>query len=175
MTAKTLESIETLAGDLADKRERLAEAVRAAQAEIDAVRSRVMPRLRRRIAAVATAETALRKAVIDGAEHFVKPRTRVFHGFRVGWRKGKPVLVMSDPEKVVELIDKHLANQVDTLIAETRKPVKSALAQLDARTLKKIGVRISDGVDEPVVEPTDRDIEGLTKALLASMNENAKA
>lgn len=170
-----MKTIEKLAGRLSERRAALADAVKAAQAEIDGVRARVLPGLREHIAAAAKAEAKLRQAIIDGADQFHSPRTRIMHGLRVGWRKGRPVLTFSDPDAVVALIDKHLGGQAPALVKETRKPVKSALAKLDPRTLKKIGVRVSDGVDEPVIEPTDGEIERMTKALLASMNDMAQA
>ena len=178
MTPETvidMKTIESLAGRLSAKRAALAETVAGAQAEIDEVRARVLPVLRARIAAVSKAEAKLRKALIDGADQFQNPRTRIMHGLRVGWRKGRPVLTFSDPDAVVALIDRRLSEEAPTLVKETRKPVKSALAKLEPRTLKMIGVRIADGVDEPVIEPTDGDIERMTKALLSSMNETAQA
>ena len=173
-TVSDMKTIEKLAEKLAEKRDALANAVNEAQAEIDEVRERVMPDLRERIAAVAKAETKLRRAVVGGAAEFRKPRTRIMHGLRVGMRRGKSVLIFKNPDDVVALIDKHLSDKAETLVNVTRKPAKSELAKLDPRTLKMIGVRISDGVDEAVVEPKSGEIEAMTKALLSSMNQNAK-
>ena len=72
----------------------------------------------------------------------------------------------ADADAVVARIKKHLPDQVDVLIQSKDVPVKSALAQLTAVELKKLGVSVTDAEDQIVIKTADSEIDKTVEALL---------
>jgi len=168
----TLKEIEALTKTYADARARLAEDVRELHTEIDREKRKALPAIRRNVASAKDAEAALRAAIGDSAELFVKPRTITAHGVKVGYAKGKGKVTFEDGDKVVALIKKHFSEeQAELLIATTEKPNKEAILTLPAGDVKKISCAISGTGDQVVVKDTASDVDKLVTALL---EENAE-
>lgn len=165
MTTITLSTIEEQSAHVAKVRQELADAVAVLQAGIDTLKQQAGPNIRAALAAYNTAEDALRAMLSGAPSLFEKPRTRVFHGLKVGYQKGKGGLSIDDDLRCVALIKKHFPDQVDVLIRVTEKPVKDALEQLSASDLKKLGVHIVEADDQVVLRAIESDIDKLIKAL----------
>lgn len=157
----------------ANTREVLASKVRQLEAEIEAVKRQRLPGIKAALARAAEAEGRLRTVIQASPELFEKPRTLILHGVKVGYRKATGKLVWDDPDQVVALIRKHYPDQADVLIVVRETPSKSALVQLSAAELKRLGVRVSDCNDEVVIAPTDSEVDKLVEALLESTREEA--
>lgn len=170
--------IEDAAKTYADTRARLGERVDSLQYEILALRRRRLPGIRSAVESVATARQALIDLVDGARDLFTKPRTRIFHGVKVGLTKGKGKITWEDDETVVRLIRKHFADRADTLIKLKETPSKTALADLSAAELKKLGVTVEEAGDQVVAKPTESEIDKLVAALLEddadSAEENAR-
>lgn len=164
-TTPTLAQIERTCDWYAETRDTLQSRIDAMQAEIDAIKQRHLPGVRAALREVNTAEATLRGEVQQAPHLFERPRTATFHGIRVGWMKGKGGIAWEDTQRVLGLIRKRLPDQVDTLIRIREEPVKAALAELDAATLKLLGVHIVDAGDEVVVRATATDLDKLIRAL----------
>lgn len=167
-TAEPLDSlarIENLAQHFAACRDELGAHINAMNDEIQSLKEQYLGHIRAALRTYNTAEDDLRAAVAAAPALFEKPRTRVLHGVRVGIQKGKGAMAVDDPPRTLELIRKLLPEQVETLIRASYSPVKEALAQLDAQTLKRLGVHVTNAVDEVVVRATDTDMDKLIKAL----------
>lgn len=161
----TMTTVEGKARYYAACRDDLAAKIHDLEAEITAARERYRTELLAAMRTHKQAEDDLR-STLEAAPHlFTKPRTRVLHGIKVGFQKGKGGLQIADESATLKLIKKHCADQIEALIKTTEKPIKDALANLDAATLKKLGVHVVDAGDAVVIKATDGDLDKLIKAL----------
>lgn len=161
-----LDSISKQTDAFAAARQLLAERVTALNEGMTQLRRQHMAGIKRALAKAAEAEAELREMVRSSSPIFVKPRTRVIAGVKVGFQKGKGVMNIPDAAAVVARIKKHLPEQADILIATKETPVKDALAQLDGADLKKLGITITDAGDQVVVKPVDSEVDKMVDALL---------
>lgn len=159
----------------ADARALLAEKVQALKEALDALQRQQLPAIRRAVERAANAQEQLTALVYAHPEVFVRPKTQVLSGIRVGYVKGKGSITFDSADAVVARIKKHLPEQAETLIRVKETPVKEALAQLSAQDLKKLGVSIADAGEEVVVRPMDGQVDKLVAALLDGATEQAQA
>jgi hypothetical protein len=162
----TLEAIEKLAKMYAERREALGREVQTLTARIEELKARRRPWLNKLVDAAAGAAADLREAVFAAPELFQRPRTRVLHDIKLGWQKSKGVLEWEDESQVIRLIKKHFPERAEALILTTETPSKTALAQLPAVDLKRLGVTVRETGDQIVVKPVHGEIERLVDALL---------
>lgn len=162
---------EGLAQDLASRRAMLAARVEALENEIRKVKKQHLPAIRSWAEKAAEAQELLKQVVEEHPECFVKPKTKIFHGIKFGWRKLIGEMTWEDETSVLKLIKKHFGDQVDVLIKTTEKPAKGALEQLPAGDLKKLGITISDDTDEVTIKFTDSEIDKIVDAILAEGEE----
>lgn len=171
MQETTLVTIEAAAKAYAAKRDDLAGMVTLLNQQVEALKQAAMPDIKRAVARAADAKSALAGLVEQAPGLFTKPRTVIFHGIKCGWEKGKGRLVFDDPERVCELINKHLPELAEALVIVKESPNKKALAELPAADLKRIGVTIEDTGDHVVVRAVDSDVDKIVDALLAEATE----
>lgn len=172
MTEITLADIEEIAKAYADRRALLAERLTALDAALAAVKKTHLKELKRHVALTAETQIDL-KIAIDSAHHlFGKPKTRIFHGIKVGLRKGKGKMEWEDDAALVALIKKKFPDHIAELIITTEKPSAIGLEDLDAAELRKLGVTVEDAGDQVVVKAVETDIERLVKALLKSATDD---
>ena len=170
----SLATIELASKQFASDRADLAHIVTDLNDDIEALKRRVIPVIKRRIAAAAESEAAL-SALVDKSRHlFIQPRTVIFHGIKVGLQKGRGGIDWDDDAKVIQLIEKHFTkDQADLLIKTTKKPIKAALEDLDISDLKKIGCRIEETGDAIVIKEIGSRVDKLVTALLKDAVEEA--
>ncbi|PKN20406.1 MAG: hypothetical protein CVU71_01040 [Deltaproteobacteria bacterium HGW-Deltaproteobacteria-6] len=161
-----LGDIEKLTKVFADARQVVTDRVRALEDEIQAIKRRRMPGIKSAVNTVIEQQKALKEAVEESTGLFVRPKTMIMNGIKVGYQKEKGSVSWEDAAQVVKLIKKHLPDQADVLIKTTEKPIKSALENLPAADLKKIGVTVNAGGDQVVIKSTDDEIDKLVDALL---------
>lgn len=162
----TLANIEQLTKAFADGREQLADRVRSLENEINAIKRRRLQGIKNTVNLVLEKQSTLKAALEDSRGLFVKPRTMIFHGVKIGFQKAKGKISWADDDQVIKLIKKHLPDQADVLIKTTEKPVKDALQQLSAADLKKIGVTVEETGDQVVIKSTDSEIDKFVDTLL---------
>lgn len=162
-----LVEIQQATRQFADERAKLVEIVSALNEKVEALRREALPMIKRAVARTAERQGEL-KAMLEAAPGlFVKPRTVIFHGVKVGFQKGKGGVDWDEDEKVVALIEKHFPRaQAELLIKTTKKPIVKALEDLDVSDLKRIGCRVLDTGDEAVIRPVDGEVDKIVKALL---------
>lgn len=170
-----LANIETLTKAFSEARQHLADRVRTVEDEIQAIKRKHLPFVKKGINTVMEKQTILKDAIDQSRDLFVKPRTFVFHGVQVGVQKSKGKITWSDDAQVVKLIKKHLPEQADVLIKTTEKPVKDALKNLSAADLKRIGVTVDNTEDQVVIKSTDSEIDKFVEALLKDDKEEKEA
>ncbi len=165
----TMTEIEIHTKAYADAREALRELV----AELEEARRQFvrqnLPKVRRRLERVAELEAALKNAIEAAPHLFIRPRSAVFHGIKVGMEKGAGKLVFQDAQRVVELIEKKLPDMADVLIITSKAPNRKAIAQLTIAQLKSLGASIEDTGDRVVIRAVAGDVDKLVTALLRGM------
>ena len=158
--------IEKATKAFADAHAELSKTVTRMERVIERYKRKKIAKLKRDVANAAEKKNHLH-SLIDGAPTlFLKPRTYVFHGFKVGLQKGKGGIEITDPEKTVELIKKHFKDRSDTLIHVEETPIKDALETLTADDLKKIGCGIKGADDFVVIKSVDSEVEKIVNAFL---------
>lgn len=167
----SLAEIEALTKRFADGREDLSGRVRALEEELQQVKKRHLAGIKRSVATVAERQHALKNALEDGKELFVKPKTIIIHGVRVGVTKGKGKIEWEDDATVVKLIKKHFADQAEILIKTKETPIRKALEAMSAAELKKIGVTVEETGDIAFIKCTDSEVDKFVNALLKSEAE----
>lgn len=169
----TLLEIELLAKAYADRRALLAERLTALDRDLDLVKRKHMRELKRHVALTAETASALHNAIEAAPELFEKPKTRILHGIKVGFRKGKGKIEWEDDAQLVALIKKKFPDFVGDLIITTEKPSATGLEDLDAAELRKLGVTVEEAGEQVVVKPVETDIEKLVKLLLKGATDDA--
>lgn len=170
-----LKDIEPKAKAYSEARAKVVEIVTDLNAGIEALKRDSMPGLKRAIARAAEKHDQLKAIIEESPDLFVKPRTVVFHGVKIGYAKGKGGIAFDDAAQVIKLIRKHHPDAADTLIKTTETPVKDALAQLTVAELKKLGCKVVDASDAVVIKPTDSEVDKLVDVLLKGATETEAA
>lgn len=158
--------IETAARAYAEARGTLDEHMRQLEADLSAIRRQRIGTIKVLAAKAAGAKATLAGLVAMAPEGFRKPKTRLFHGIKCGFVKRPGRMTWSDEGRVVELIRRLLPDQAEVLIKTSETPVKKALSGLDAGTLMRLGVQVTDTGEAVVVEAADSEIDKLVDALL---------
>ncbi|HEU4601548.1 MAG TPA: host-nuclease inhibitor Gam family protein [Steroidobacteraceae bacterium] len=170
----SLDTLEQLTKEHAADRALIAERVAALNEEMQAAQRRKLPGIKAAVSKAKDSHARLQAAIDSERDLFNKPRSRVFHGIRIGLQKAKGKLTFEDAAQVVKLIRKHFAEQFDVLVKTTEKPVKDALLQMPAADLKRIGCSVTDVGDVVLIKPTDSEIDKLVDALLAEKQEGTE-
>jgi len=167
----TLNEIEVKAKAYSLAREALAGAIDCLQEEIGAAKRRCLPIIKRCVEKAKERRAELAAAIDESAELFVKPRSVIMHGVRVGFQKAKGKIEFDDPDQVVKLVRKHFPEQFDVLVKTVERPVKDALAQLPAADLKRLGITVEETGDVVLIKDTASDVDKLVEALLKDEEE----
>lgn len=145
----------------------LANVMAEAEGKIAAIKAEYAPALRDLVDRYKLTHDALNAHILANPKLFEKPRTRVLHGFKVGFRKLEGKIVFRDEEKSVALAAEHLSDKQWCLVVRVSESInKDAAAQLPAATLKKIGGEITDPVDQVVIQSATGDVTKLVEALI---------
>jgi len=173
----SLQTIETMAERYARQRHTLADLVNQINEAQRAIILSQLCSLRLAMAETAAAEDALRNAIEAEPQLFEKPRTRVLHGVKVGYQKGKGKVEIDDEPKTIRYIREKLpTDQAELMIRVTERVERRAVMDLTAADLKRLGIRIVESGDQVVIKPVDSQVDRLIKALLADLpNDNGEA
>jgi predicted ATPase len=171
----TLKEIEQLARALAEARDELSALVAALQLKQQELLNARLPDIKRAVRTAAGRHAPL-WAAIDGARGlFATPRTQIFHGLKVGLRKGTGGLDWTDDAALAERIEKRFPRaQAELLIKTTKKPIAKALEDLDLADLKALGVQILGTQDQVVIRPVDDAVDKAVAALLKDAEQQAR-
>jgi exonuclease VII small subunit len=169
-----MQAIERHTKAYAEARSKLAEIVDALQTGIDALKRNALPQIRRQVARAVEAEAELRALVEKHPALFIKPKTVVLHGVKVGFEKGTGAIQIDDEEQCVKLIERRFPELVDQLIKVEKKPLKAGLATLTVAQLKSVGATVTEAGDRVVIRAVDKDVDKLVTALLKGATEEAK-
>jgi len=166
MNTDHLSRIERLCQDFSSAHAEMRMLVLAIQEELQQVKRRYLARLRASVGKTRERHANLRLAVESAPELFEKPKTRILHGIKIGFRKQKGGITWADADKVVRALHQQFGGQADAFLHIKQVPDKTALNKLDASTLRRLGVEIHADHDEVVVEPVDGDVDRVVNALI---------
>lgn len=168
----TMQQIEELAAKTAAVRDALTGTFMAQQDEIADIEKKYLPRVRRLTAEFKAASESLMQAVSDSPQLFVRPRSVVFHAIKLGYAKGRGKIEWEcADDTLIKRIRANHPDQVGLLIETIERPVKTALADLAATDLRKLGVVVEETGDVPFVRLADTEIAKTIKGLLRSAEE----
>lgn len=144
---------------LASRAQELQEVIAEAQ-------RRRLPGIRSAVAAVADADAKVLALLQDSPELFKKPKSVVFHGLQVGYKKGSGAIEIEDGAQVVKLIRKHLPERFDDLVKVKETPIKTAIRNLTGAELQKIGVKVQAAGEVVFMTDATDGVDKLVAALL---------
>ena len=127
---------------------------------------------------IAALHNDLQAAITAHPECFVRPRTMVVDGLKFGLQKQKGRISWEDDRALCERIMKLTESgaiepqQAETLIEYRPRPVAAALEQLDAKTLKRLGVTVTLDSDAPLIKTVDSDIEKIVTQMVKQATRN---
>ena len=168
-----LNEIEVLAKTHADNYSVVCGIVEELQAARDKIDQKYLPLLRDKVATAQASRAKLLVAVQDSKEQFEKPRTRVFHGIKVGFAKGKAKLEVADDAVAVQRLEKFFGPDAVAFIHIEKTPNKEALQTLTPAMLRSFGITVTVGEEAAIAKPVDSDLEKTIKALLKQSPEAA--
>lgn len=159
--------IEQLSADYATAMTDLAYEMGVLESAVRALKAKYLPGIKRDAARAAAVKAKLKARIEESPEQFIKPRTLLFHGVKVGFAKSKGTVSWSDEDAVIRRIRERLPkDQVELLIRSKENVHKPAVYDLVAADLKRLGIEITDAGDQVVIKLTDSDIEKIVDALL---------
>jgi hypothetical protein len=167
----SLGTIEGAAKGYAAERGDLAEMVRELTEEIEGLKRAALPRIKRAVGRTAERHSDLKGLLERAPWLFVKPRTVIFHGIKVGFEKGKGKIEFEDEQRVIKLIRSKLPEQAEGLIGTDEYVRKSGLKGLSVAELKAIGCTVEESGDQVVIKAADGDVDKVVNALLKEATE----
>lgn len=166
--ATEMEKIERLAAAFSHEQAALVDEVNALQDAIAALKREHIAAIKRAVRSAAATKADLRDAIEANPALFERPKTRILHAIRIGFRKKIGEIKFGDEEKTVHLIRDLLpANQAKLLIRVRESVDKNAMKDLTVPDLKRLGIAIEADTDVVVIKPIDSDVDKLVAALLA--------
>lgn len=174
MTTNPMTTIQAAARQYRQARDLLNSRAQELHDQLEAAKRARILGLRNAVARVTEAEAALQAQIKAHPQLFIKPRTVVIEGVKLGFAKGKGKISFDSDEQVIKLIRKHLPDAADVLIKSSEKVVKDALANLTATDLKRIGCTVTEAGDEVVIKDTTAAVDKLVAALLKGAEEDAQ-
>jgi len=167
----TLIEIEKLTEKYASHRDTLYEAMLALQEEIDMIKKRHLPHIKKTVERTGELQAQLKAAIEASPELFDKPKTMIIFGIRIGFGKQKGRLEWKDDGVVIKLAKRLFPDTWQTYIKVTEKPMKKALSTLAVADLKKLGIEEVGSGDGVIIKPIDSEVEKLVDRLLKEKEE----
>lgn len=163
---KTVKEFETISKDFADARLVLSDRMRAMNDEIEAIKRKYLPIIRHAVNKAKSLKENLSNAIEESRDLFKRPKTMTVHGIKFGLQKVSDDIEWEDEETVINRIKKTMVGQINVLINTKETLCKTALKQLPAPDLKKIGVSLVEGKEQVLIKDTNSDIDKLVQKLL---------
>lgn len=172
-TESTINVIEMQCESLRADQDQLSAVMGKLNAELEKVKRKHLADLRTAVSKVASSRVVLRETIDDCRDLFAKPRSRMFHGIKVGLRKGKGNIDIADEAKAIAYIEEHFHDDVQALVKTTKRVNKAALGDLEAADLRRAGITLSDTGDEIVIKDEDGEIEKMVNKMIKEQEREA--
>ena len=152
---------------------RLADDLKAA---IAAVCAKQVGKIKTAAQAAAVERETLMSLLADAADLFAPPRRSLtVDGVRVGWKKERGKVVITDEAAVVQRIRERLPeDQAELLIRRTERVHKPGVYDLSAGDLKRLGIQIEADADAPFIKDIEVPIDKLIAGLMDEYAEQSQ-
>ncbi len=152
---------------------RLADDLKAA---IAAVCAKQVGKIKTAAQAAAVERETLMSLLADAADLFASPRRSLtVDGVRVGWKKERGKVVITDEAAVVQRIRERLPeDQAELLIRRTERVHKPGVYDLSAGDLKRLGIQIEADADAPFIKDIEVPIDKLIAGLMDEYAEQSQ-
>jgi len=171
-----LRDIELAAEDHRRARDALEKQLSELEEQTRTLQKEHLPQIRAAHAKAKESQLALAQFIEDGREHFAKPKTRIVHGLKLGYRKAPDKWQWPSDLKLVALIRKHCTPDLAETLTDTKTtPVKPAIKKLSESLQRKLGILIRKGSDELVIDPVEGELERLMQGLLGDVRAQVEA
>jgi len=97
----TLGEIELLTKDFSIAREKLSERIRTLEDEIAGLKRKRLPVIKTSVNMVMEKQEILKAALEESRSLFVRPKTMIFHGVKIGFQKAKGKISWADDDKTI--------------------------------------------------------------------------
>lgn len=170
-----LDTMRAQAAAYAAERDRLAALVQEMKDEVSVIERRAMPAILRSARKISALHNDLVEEIGAHADCFVKPRTLVVDGLKFGLQKKRGTVQWDHDDQVIARARKLLdATQFALVVQTVYKISATGLAQLDAATLKRLGVSVTRDTDAPIIKNTDGAVEKIVNAMIKEMTAEAE-
>lgn len=166
--------IDKLTKDYADARGALSDVVAILNTQLELLKRKHLKDIKRRVAVAAEKQAELKAAIEAAPDLFEKPKTLILRGVRVGFMKQKGQISWDDEAAVLARINKMYGVGADAYLSISVRPSKTALAELSAGDLKKLGVTVIEAGEQVLIKPADSDVDKLVAALLKDAADEAQ-
>lgn len=162
----TIEQITNATRRFAAARLALITAVQSYDDAVQQTRDRHWPGLQELAGDVAGELLKVTNLIDHARELFDDPRTIIVDGIKVGLAKGRGGVDFEDETKVIAKIEKLLPGRAEELVKTEKSLKMSALKELPAADLARIGVKIESVGDQVVIKPIAGEMDKLVKSIL---------
>lgn len=172
---KTLQEIEVQTKKFAEANNQLAGVIDEMETEINRIKKDYLKRLQP-LADNVSIEKALLKDMIDESRLiFVRPKTYVFHGVKVGLQSSKGTIKVIDETKTIELIKKNLPDAAENMIKCSESVIKQSLTLLSNDELVKINCQKTPGVEMILIKSNRDEVEKFIDAMIKENTDKLTA
>ncbi len=167
----SLAGLETLTREYADRHRQVGRLADEMQGELDRLKARHLAGLREAVRLSRAARAQLDAGIQAHPELFDRPRTVIMHGVKIGLAKGKGRLTIADERATILKIKQMFGPNAADFLHLTVSPNKTALGELSAGALKKLGVTVAATGDVVVIKPAAGGLEQFLSLLLPELPE----
>ncbi len=168
---KSLSEIEAQAKKYSEANNELAGVIEDMETEINRVKNDYLKKLQP-LADTVSIEKSLLKVMIDESRLiFVKPKTYVFHGVKVGLQNSKGGIKVLDEAKTIELIKKNMPDIAENMVKTSESLIKESLKLLSEIDLLKINCQKTPSVETVLIKSNRDEVEKFIDAMIKENTE----
>jgi hypothetical protein len=168
---KSLSEIEAQTKKFAEANNQLASVIDEMETEINRIKKDYLKRLQP-LADAVSIEKALLKVMIDESRLiFVKPKTYVFHGVKVGLQNSKGTIKVIDETKTIELIKKNMPDIAENMVKTSESLIKESLKLLSVSELVKINCHKTKSIEQVLIKSNRDEVEKFIDAMIKENTE----
>lgn len=168
-----LAKIESLALAYAKERSAVVDLAHTYESEKTELAQQHMPAINAAVAVMLKARAALMNEIKANRAAFASPKTRVFYDTKVGFAQGKPVVDIPDEQATLAAVRSIFPDRPDLILVQ-ESVSRDGLKLLTAEELRKVGARVTPGVDELVLKDAVTETAQLIKATVKSADTAAR-
>lgn len=159
MNANALEDIKNYAMDYAEKANALKRELEAMNRETAVIQQDHLKELTVLAAEAAAAQKLVEIAILENKGLFANRKTLEVAGVKFGLTKTRDKYVVADEADAIRYIKEKMSDKAIFLINNKETIAKTALANLTATELKKLGVTVEKGLENAMVKLADDSVE----------------